>query len=581
MYGFVFFQNQDLKRNFTESFITVHKQVNPFVNEGIVYESVGVDDVHAILYKPQDSEALPLLTNAIDPAYFVLFWGELFGFDGNPSREILRRLHQREEITNLNGNYSIIVWNRHTKTITVTSDFIGRRKLYYTQNEEITAFSNLDHMLIPFLTDPLQYDEVSLTSSLFFDWSLQGTSFIKKIHTSHPDRYMVFHRGDCHETEVFYNLHQKESRIEDVHQGFLRSLSERIGAGEEVHFDLTAGLDTRTVLALLLELKGIKMTAWTLGTSGTDYEVARKLAQKYGVDHKISSSSLADGTEFMKHAEYLSYVMNGDTNTLRAVNRINRDVGRSIPKVIGIYGTTMLGKNVPGLSSVEAFKKSTFTNKHAVVLNDDTLAQKLRERFESYVDSLQKAYPDMYEEIYYFRERCGVWGRVVFDSTWDNHHITPFEDVFTLQKGLSLPKSIRYRTKSQHYILRKTSPYLYWYPINDNVFNNDYTSFLPDEWSKTLRKFIDRVHGKLNRIFLHNQSDIFTLRKNTFNEFYPRLIKPLLCEDNSITQNLIGKKYLDALSGPLINDNEGSLIRAQLYSIELWRKVCEGMREFK
>ncbi len=578
MYGFVVWRDLRKTEDFAELFIKTHTKVNPFRDTGITYHNLVLDHFKIVWYQPQKSSALPLLSFANNDQKFVLFWGELFGRSGEFADYVLKRITKGKHITNLNGNYSIVIIDKASGKVSISSDFIGRRKLFYTHSTDTFAVSNLDHMLIPFNLASVRYDEVSLISSLYFDWSIQGKSFLRGIETTQPDAIVEVYHDHIKKIPVKYNLSRENVHLEDIYDEFIRSLNARTEGADEVHFDLTAGLDTRTVLALLLSMNADNLTAWTLGTSGMDYQVARKLSHKYKIRHRISSAHLADEKDFETHARYLAYCMNGDTNAMRAVNKINVDPSRKIPKIIGIYGTTMLGKNVPGTKDSETFSSTSFKNRHNIIVKDDSFTVELKERLSAYIEEVASTYPHHFEEMYYFRERCGTWGSVVFNSTWDNQHITPFEDIVALQKGLSLPKDVRYQTKSQHYILKKTSPFLYWYPINNNIFNNEYTSFIPAALRLKAGVFVNKVNGKLNRIFNPNRTDIFSQRKETFNTYFHGSVEPLLKHENSISRKLLDSDYLQALCGNLKDDNNGCFVNAQLYSIELWRCICEEMR---
>ncbi|MDO9578175.1 MAG: hypothetical protein Q7J16_09840 [Candidatus Cloacimonadales bacterium] len=319
------------------------------------------------------------------------------------------------------------------------------------------------------------------------------------------------------------------------------------------------------------------LTAWTLGKSGTDFQIASKIAKHFNLQHKISSELLADCEEFKQHAHYLSFCMNGDTTALRAINKIEVNPVRNAPKVIGIYGTIATGKNIVGSVDYDSYKKIMFAKKHRIQIKSTEVALSLKKKLDTYIDELSEIYPKLYQEMFYLRERCGTWGGVVFNSTWNTNYVTPFEDIIALQKGLSLPEKLRRKTKSQHVILKRISAYLYWLPINQNIFNNDYTSFLPEKMRVKAHSFIARINGKWQQISHQNKNDIVAQRTDAFHKYFSSIVEPLLLREDSIAIIILSKKEIENLCNTFNETKRNAFICAQLYSMELWKNLIEEM----
>jgi len=174
MYGFIFWKN-NYKKNETEyikNYIAIHKKINPFINIDQKYYIKNVNKYSIIYFQPEDNYAVKLIHSYESARYFVLFWGQLFSSVGNCASYIAGKLEKGESIENLNGNYSFILFVKENDAVQIYSDFIGRRKLFYYQEKDEFAVANLDHLLVPFLPRPIQFDKISIASSLYFDWSL-------------------------------------------------------------------------------------------------------------------------------------------------------------------------------------------------------------------------------------------------------------------------------------------------------------------------------------------------------------------------------------------------------------------------
>jgi len=579
MHGFLLHTASINNTEFVYSYTNVHKKVNTFTDLGIVYNNCLISDVYSLIYyQPSAENALTLLSSAELDNYYILFYGELFDVNDMSAAEYVKaKLINGDEVTNLNGNYSLIIIDKSNNRVNISCDFIGRRKLYYTYKNKALAISNYDHMLIPFIQEPVSLDLTSIYSSLYFDSSLKGYSFLKDVSTTNPDYITIIHNDIIDHQKIEYPLYS-ESRIEDIEKEFSRYINNRVKGCKKVNIDLTAGIDSRTVLSLMLERGNSSITAWTLGKTGMDFKVAQKIAKHVNIEHKLSSATLSDEAEFQKHANFLAYCSNGSTNSLRAVNKIEINFNRTIPKIIGIYGTIAVGKNISGNVDYATYKKGIQKNKKNLSPQSKDISEELLMRCSDYIDQLKDSYPELYQEMYYIRQRCGVWGAVVFNSTWDMQYITPFEDIRSIQKGLGLPSEVRKKSVPQHKMLKKHSKYLYWLPINQNIFNNHYTSFINEKLRIKLRKFTGRVVTKLYSLSRSDGNNITQQRNELFKEYFKTSIQPLLLRENSISRKIFSDSELNKIINLLLIDNDG-YICAQLYTFELWKNIIEQMKD--
>jgi len=358
MYGFLLWKSNSSidEEKFAYNFIEAHDSINPFSKLGLKYYYSKTKGYNLITFTPKDENSMKLINIYEDEKFWVLFWGQLFIAEKNYANHIVNLLRAGISVENLNGNYSFVLLDKDNKALSIFSDFIGRRKLFYIHDKTMIAISNLDHLLVPFIPEPVKLDFTSLASSLYFDWSLKGLSFLNHIHTSTPDEIVIFEAGMQKKKKVIYSF-EKNHSFEKIIDDYYSYLNFFISDKDTIHADLTAGLDTRTVLALLLKGFNKKIITWTLGFEGEDYKVAEKISQHYNLEHRNSESSFSDLHEFITHANYLAFCKNGDTSSLRATNHLEIDLHAAIPKVIGIYGTISTGKNIPGDMKYQNYKE--------------------------------------------------------------------------------------------------------------------------------------------------------------------------------------------------------------------------------
>lgn len=577
MYGFTFWKNNDKinETEFIENYITIHKKINPFVNIDQKYYIKKVNKYNIFYFQPQDSKAIKLIHLYESSRYFVFFWGQLFNSEDNYAKYIIDKLERDKSIENLNGNYSFILLNKESDIIEIYSDFIGRRKLFFCNVEDEFAVTNLDHLLVPFLSGSITFDKISIASSLYFDWSVAGKSFLSQIMNTNPDSILQYEKGKITLREVKYDLSSKAITFDEIIDNYTDYLDNFIRNKELVHIDLTAGFDTRTILALLLGKFKKKIVSFTLGKSGMDFNVARKIAKHFNIQHKSSSIEFSDADDFILHSRFLALCMNGDANSIRTLDKIYIDYHAEIPKIIGVYGSIKYGKYTVGDIEYDHYKELMLKNKYKIGFFSDQLLDSLKSRLYNYLDELKSTYNVRNQEIYYIRERCGNWGSMVFNSTWNLRHISPFEDIIAMQNMLSLPKNIRRKTKVQHEILRKFSTFLYLYPMNRNPFNNDYLSFIPDKLRLFIRKAWTHYESKIEQIISSNIKDISTLRLEKYHEYFSECVKPMLERQNSLNKQVLTKENRDELIRNFEKNKVGVLQISQLYTMELWKDIID------
>lgn len=583
MYGFVFWKcnHNENEKKFADSFITSHKKINPFMELDQQYHYRKIKNYNLLHFKPENEEAIALIQQYESEKYFILFWGQLFSATENCAQYIFNQLEKGKSIENLNGNYSFILYYKDSDSIRIYSDFIGRRKLYYYHDTAEFAVSNLDHMLVPFLPKPIQYDQVSVASSVYFEWSITGKSFLRLVENTSPDAFLFYEKNRIKLMKISYNLDKENIKTTDVINDYLSYLENSIKDKEIVHIDLTAGLDTRTVLALLLKNFKKHIVTWTFGIEGMDFKTASKIAKRFKLTHKSSSTTFSSSFDFVRQSIYFAFCNNGDENSIRAIDKITIDNKANIPKIIGLYGTISSGKNIVGNIHFNVYKEKMFANKLKITFLSVELLSLLKTRLFKYLNILKSNYIDKYQELYYIRERCGNWGSIVFNSTWNMKHLCPFEDISAIQNILSLPTDIRRKGQIQHDILLDYSKYLYLYPINQNPFNNGYFLFIPEKYRLFFRKAWNFLLRKKGKLLNKTVQDISQQRSDIFFEYFKQDIKPLLIRADALNTIIMTSNDREKLINSFENNKIGIHQISQLFTMELWKDIIDQISIIK
>ena len=306
-----------------------------------------------------------------------------------------------------------------------------------------------------------------------------------------------------------------------------------------------------------------------------DFQAASKIAKHFKLIHKSSSTTFSSSLDFVHQSIYFAFCNNGDENSIRAIDSITIDYKAKIPKIIGLYGTISSGKNIVGNVHFNVYSEMMFANNLKVSFLSEKLLSLLKIRLFEYLNILKSNYTDKYQELYYIRERCGNWGSIVFNSTWNMKHLCPFEDINALQNILSLTTKIRRKGQIQHKILLDYSKYLYFYPINQNPFNNGYLLFIPEKYRLFFRKVWNFLLRKKRKLSNKAVQDISQQRFDIFFGYFKQNIKPLLIRADALNTIIMTRDDRDKLINNFEHNKIGVHQISQLYTMELWKDIVD------
>ena len=207
---------------------------------------------------------------------------------------------------------------------------MGLRTLTHFCDGEVLLVSPHDVPIVATGLCPVEYDLASAASIVACDWSLGGKALLKHLTVGDPSAYTVWKDGAVR--NVVRPLIGAEGRIEAGDTAAVRrnidEMIERMrenaramsGDAPVVQAELTAGIDSRAVMGILLSVVGpSRIEAVTGGAPGHyDVKMAMRLAAAYGFRHRYFTSGKQVVNSFMPLSRLLAFVTNGTTNSKRA-----------------------------------------------------------------------------------------------------------------------------------------------------------------------------------------------------------------------------------------------------------------------
>lgn len=448
-----------------------------------------------LIIQPSAPDRRPRITEFVTPGFATLVVGTTTTVD-LPAKGILD-VYQKgglAKVREMEGNFSAIIVDRRRNEVFAFSDCIGTRTLRFCDGPEGLFIAFHDAVLIAAAAVAPNVDNVSAASGLLCGWSLQGRPLLSECTVISPDcilkgsrdnrvlvRDSILDAVPCLSATDTVGISRTKQKLRDDLVSNLQSNIEIEQPGR-IRFALTAGVDTRAALALLLATRHPKnlMATTTGAPDSIDVRWARRISRLLGVEHEVVEPSIPTHDSFAKNLELLAYVTNGDTDGKRALSSAQTTAPGAL-LLSGLGGEIFRGYYYPYYergrllggtrdASAEAVKslllRKVFSDFARLEVDAD-LKRRVEDRlgeslsaFDAYARSIYA-----YMDCFYLRERFGIWGALNSRRLWIRS-LAPFHSVRAIRLALQLPPPLG-NQRIQADIIKTFLPRrLYWMPVN-------------------------------------------------------------------------------------------------------------------
>jgi hypothetical protein len=439
--------------------------------------------------RTDDVDHAQLISEAVGEQYAVLAYGKIAGSPaGSAAGVILNAWSKGEaaEVLKLNGNFGAVVVNRKERSVHLISDIIGHRTLRYYVNDSVFITSPHEVALVATGLVPTDFDYVTAASIAVIEWSVGGKGLLRHINNVQGGDHVRWRNGQVQHYPV--RILDPGTRIKlDDHHAVKDNVDQLINLARDnaraaakespvIYADLTAGQDSRAVLGLLLaELNPDRIVALTRGTAQCqEARVAARLAKMYKVRHRIDE----DATTYLKEEEFksnvdaLAFAMNGDTDAKRAATPFSHIDSSSI-HVTGVGSGVFRGYYY-------SRSRRTETDIIRFCSREDRASRlpwsspeyfgpvliRIAARIREFAAQSESAYDVL--DLYYLRERFGVWGAITSRTYIENRHLAPLINPPMVRLAYRMPSPIGAHAAYTQECIRRFLPRAYWLRVNGN-----------------------------------------------------------------------------------------------------------------
>jgi hypothetical protein len=520
-----------------------------------------------------DPERPPtIFSESVDQELAVLFYGALDEDPlPSPAQTVVTawRRGGADAVRRLDGSFSALIVELARRRVVVVSDLIGQRTLRYYVHQGAFYLASHDLPLVATGRCPLDLDLTSAGSITCFDWSLQGRSLLRAIGACHPDEVLTWEGGIVHRSHEPALIPQNRIERHDTHArrdhvirmvtAMQRGVEQTRQGSATVNAHLTAGFDSRALLALLLSK--VDSSQIRLSTMGDEYnldvQTAKNIAGRYRISHQHLTPAPPAADEFLHHVDLLAYFMNGDTNGKRAAgNPLPGSNVNEAPHFFGTGGELYRGNTYP-VRHVQALAQwfppavTHFLVRRVDRGNRGSLMRS--ELLEQVVERLRQVIDGYYEQdgntadvfdLFYAQERLGRWASLSARCTWWTHYASPFADPTVVRLAFHLPAPIGEAAALHRYLIGHflRNAY-YWPPVNNKVLlpmlnlprAQDHLGRLIQRGLSFFRK---RIQANGNSA---QQRNLDQLQGDIFADALYDTVADLLLGSQSIAQDILGR----------------------------------------
>lgn len=545
-----------------------------------------------------------LIQHYIDEKIGVILFGEIYRDNGDDGIERIKVAWENggiDAVREIDGCFSTLIVDRGAREVHVASDLIGFRSLRLYCRDNLLLVSPHEVAIVATGRCPIAFSPTSTGSILTYGWSLGGRSLLEDIDSCNPHGYVTWKNGAL-ENKV-HPILMGGGRIEREDQRNVNACLDQMVAHmanitrfycmdePRVHIDLTAGIDTRAVLAIALAcVRRPNLTAFTSYSDASRFEVqaAEKLASKFGVRHE--SKRYPDRIEFgtfVENCRRWAFLTNGDTNGKKA---LVPPIFTDMPMLNGLAGAIYKGKYYTVISKPELLRPLTADDLVERLENRFPLCRRVpwvSEELPAGIRASLKTIIDFYAgisplgadvlDLFHIYEHIARWGGANFSRRiYQPRRFCPFDSPRLLTLGFQLPAPLSNELVLHKTIIKKFLPSVYFYPHNQTKMLPFVGASISKRLMADLFKRTLGCYRRLQSVFGEKQQGtaVYPSRAENFVHLLIGGLRDLILEQNSVASLVLNKSQLEKMIDDHIAGTRNNVeIFAFLSVMETYRQM--------
>ncbi|HEX5652239.1 MAG TPA: asparagine synthase (glutamine-hydrolyzing) [Chitinophagaceae bacterium] len=273
---------------------------DPVTGVGLGHRRLSILDLSAAANQPFYSQ---------DRRYVMIYNGEVYNFrevaakygiqprTSSDSEIIIESFAKSglAAINDLNGMFTIVIWDQQEQKLFLVRDRVGIKPLYYYHRNNEFAFASELKALLK-LDIPKEIDRSSVSSFLYLGYIPGDASIYNSCRKLKPGEYVIFNKGKL-EKGSYWSLSEKIEKKVVTDEDFAKKELGRLVESSvnycmisdvPVGIFLSGGVDSSIVAAAAQRTSSLPVKTFSIGFKEEKYneaKYARKVADHIGSDH--------------------------------------------------------------------------------------------------------------------------------------------------------------------------------------------------------------------------------------------------------------------------------------------------------
>jgi asparagine synthase (glutamine-hydrolysing) len=254
----------------------------------------------------------------------------------------------------LNGCFSGLVVDNRKGEVLLFNDRFGQERVHFYEDKEAFYFSSEAKSILKLKPEARRFDKRGLGEWLAFQCVLENRSLYKGVSILPGASTWVFNRGVLEGRRTYFDVGEWEAQsflekdllYDKLRTTFRKILPSYFTPGGKVALSLTAGLDTRIILANL-DTASLELPCYTFSgpyRKNYDSTIAGRIASACGQEHTIIRIGEPFFNDFKDLASKTIYISDGYFDITGAAELYANRIARQIApiRVTGNYGSEAL-----------------------------------------------------------------------------------------------------------------------------------------------------------------------------------------------------------------------------------------------
>ncbi len=194
----------------------------------------------------------------------------------------------------LRGMFAIAIWDEAKKSLWLIRDRLGKKPLFYFQDQEFLYFSSEITSLLQGLKNRPEIDPSAINLYLSLQYIPDPLTAYQGVFSLPPAHFLTWHKGTLH-LERYWELDyepktksKREELKEELREILGESVRMRMTSDVPIGAHLSGGIDSSIIVSQMARISSTPVKTFSVGfkeQSFSELSFARSVADRYGTDH--------------------------------------------------------------------------------------------------------------------------------------------------------------------------------------------------------------------------------------------------------------------------------------------------------